>query len=156
MNAPGFVDRPLYLFPEFMGTKPVEILINKPSRWVRAWRKRHRRCANSDKICPMATPRTTDRTWNSSLFLWSCLTTLTTCPFFTEGERTGGERGMESLQSWVLQRGREWDNTGSEEQANTEIAKHFDQTFFKVWRYGVSFRCLRERALLLFTWGRRR
>jgi len=30
LNAPGFVDRPLYLFPEF--TKPVEILINKPSR----------------------------------------------------------------------------------------------------------------------------
>ena len=32
LNAPGFVDRPLYLFPEFMETKPVEILINKPSR----------------------------------------------------------------------------------------------------------------------------
>jgi len=27
MNALGFVNRPLYLFPEFMGTKPVEILI---------------------------------------------------------------------------------------------------------------------------------
>lgn len=27
MNALGFVDRPLYLFPEFMRTKPVEILI---------------------------------------------------------------------------------------------------------------------------------
>ena len=27
LNALGFVDRPLYLFPEFMGTKPVEILI---------------------------------------------------------------------------------------------------------------------------------
>jgi len=26
-NALGFVDRPLYLFPEFMATKPVEILI---------------------------------------------------------------------------------------------------------------------------------
>jgi len=26
MNALGFVDRPLYLFPEFMATKPVEIL----------------------------------------------------------------------------------------------------------------------------------
>ena len=27
LNALGFVDRPLYLFPEFMATKPVEILI---------------------------------------------------------------------------------------------------------------------------------
>ena len=26
LNALGFVDRPLYLFPEFMTTKPVEIL----------------------------------------------------------------------------------------------------------------------------------
>ncbi|RLG32011.1 hypothetical protein DRN80_06760 [Methanosarcinales archaeon] len=31
-SSHGFVDRPLYLFPGFMGTKPVEILINKPSR----------------------------------------------------------------------------------------------------------------------------
>ena len=29
MNALGFVDRPLYLFPEFMATKPVEILIRE-------------------------------------------------------------------------------------------------------------------------------
>jgi len=29
LNAIGFVDRPLHLFPEFMGTKPVEILIRK-------------------------------------------------------------------------------------------------------------------------------
>ena len=29
MNALGFVDRPLYLFPEVMGTKPVEILIRE-------------------------------------------------------------------------------------------------------------------------------
>ncbi len=29
LNAPGFVDRPLYLFPEFMTTKPVEILIGE-------------------------------------------------------------------------------------------------------------------------------
>ena len=29
LNALGFVDRPLYLFPEFMGTKPVEILIRE-------------------------------------------------------------------------------------------------------------------------------
>ena len=49
--------------------------LNEPSRWVRAWRGRHRRRANSDNPCP----GTTDRTWNSSLFLWSCLTT---CPFF--------------------------------------------------------------------------
>ena len=27
LNALGFVDRPLYLFPEFMVTKPEEILI---------------------------------------------------------------------------------------------------------------------------------
>jgi len=27
LNALGFVDCPLYPFPEFMGTKPVEILI---------------------------------------------------------------------------------------------------------------------------------
>ena len=27
LKALGFVDCPLYLFPEFMGTKPVEILI---------------------------------------------------------------------------------------------------------------------------------
>lgn len=27
LNALGFVDRPLYLFPEFMATKPAEILI---------------------------------------------------------------------------------------------------------------------------------
>ncbi|MCW3138396.1 MAG: DUF4277 domain-containing protein [Methanophagales archaeon] len=31
-SSPRFVDRPLYPFPEFRGTKPVEILINKPSR----------------------------------------------------------------------------------------------------------------------------
>ena len=29
LNALGFVDRPLYLFPEFMGTKPVEVLIRE-------------------------------------------------------------------------------------------------------------------------------
>ena len=29
LNALGFVDRPLYLFPEFMGTKPVEIVIRE-------------------------------------------------------------------------------------------------------------------------------
>jgi transposase len=29
LNALGFVDRPLYLFPEFMATKPVEILIKE-------------------------------------------------------------------------------------------------------------------------------
>jgi transposase len=29
LNALGFVDRPLYLFPEFMATKPVEILIRQ-------------------------------------------------------------------------------------------------------------------------------
>ena len=29
LNALGFVDRPLYLFPEFMSTKPVEILIRE-------------------------------------------------------------------------------------------------------------------------------
>ena len=29
LNALGFVDRPLYLFPEFMVTKPVEILIRE-------------------------------------------------------------------------------------------------------------------------------
>jgi len=29
MNALGFVDLPLYLFPEFMSTKPVEILIRE-------------------------------------------------------------------------------------------------------------------------------
>ena len=29
MNALGFVDRPLYLSPEFMATKPVEILIRE-------------------------------------------------------------------------------------------------------------------------------
>ncbi|MDI6811627.1 MAG: DUF4277 domain-containing protein, partial [archaeon] len=29
LNALGFVDRPLYLFPEFMTTKPVEILIRE-------------------------------------------------------------------------------------------------------------------------------
>jgi transposase len=29
LNALGFVDRPLYLFPEFMATKPVELLIGK-------------------------------------------------------------------------------------------------------------------------------
>ena len=29
LNALGFVDRPLYLFPEFLGTKPVELLIGK-------------------------------------------------------------------------------------------------------------------------------
>jgi len=29
LNALGFVDRPLYLFPEFMATKPVEILIRE-------------------------------------------------------------------------------------------------------------------------------
>ena len=29
MNALGFVDRPLYLFPEFMVTKPEEILIRE-------------------------------------------------------------------------------------------------------------------------------
>jgi len=29
LNMLGFVDRPLYLFPEFMGTKPVEILIRE-------------------------------------------------------------------------------------------------------------------------------
>jgi transposase len=29
LNALGFVDRPLYLFPEFMGTKPVEMLIRE-------------------------------------------------------------------------------------------------------------------------------
>jgi Transposase len=29
LNALGFVDRPLYLFPEFMGTKPVELLIGE-------------------------------------------------------------------------------------------------------------------------------
>jgi len=29
MNAFGFLDRPLYLFPEFMTTKPVEILIRE-------------------------------------------------------------------------------------------------------------------------------
>jgi len=43
LNALGFVDRPLYLFPEFMATKHVELLIreglkaeyfNKPSRRV--------------------------------------------------------------------------------------------------------------------------
>ncbi|MCW7069484.1 hypothetical protein DRN80_06810 [Methanosarcinales archaeon] len=31
-SSHGFVDRPLYLFPGFMGTNPVEILTNKPSR----------------------------------------------------------------------------------------------------------------------------
>ena len=29
LNTLGFVDRPLYLFPEFMVTKPVEILIRE-------------------------------------------------------------------------------------------------------------------------------
>jgi transposase len=29
LNALGFVDRPLYLFPEFMTTKPVELLIGE-------------------------------------------------------------------------------------------------------------------------------
>ena len=29
LNALGFVDRPLYLFPEFMATKPVELLIGE-------------------------------------------------------------------------------------------------------------------------------
>jgi transposase len=29
LNALGFVDRPRYLFPEFMGTKPVEMLIRE-------------------------------------------------------------------------------------------------------------------------------
>ena len=29
LNALGFVDKPLYLFPEFMETKPVEILIGQ-------------------------------------------------------------------------------------------------------------------------------
>ena len=29
LNTLGFVDRPLYLFPEFMATKPVEILIRE-------------------------------------------------------------------------------------------------------------------------------
>lgn len=29
LNALGFVDRPLYLFPEFMATKPVELLIRE-------------------------------------------------------------------------------------------------------------------------------
>jgi len=29
LNMLGFVDRPLYLFPEFMGTKPVEILLRE-------------------------------------------------------------------------------------------------------------------------------
>ena len=29
LNALGFVDRPLYLFPEFLGTKPVELLIGE-------------------------------------------------------------------------------------------------------------------------------
>ena len=29
LNALGFVDRPLYLFPEFMATKPTEILIRE-------------------------------------------------------------------------------------------------------------------------------
>ena len=29
LNALGFVDRPLYLFPEFMVTKPEEILIRE-------------------------------------------------------------------------------------------------------------------------------
>jgi len=29
MTALGFVDRPLYLFPEFMVTKPEEILIRE-------------------------------------------------------------------------------------------------------------------------------
>ena len=29
LNALGFVDRPLYLFPEFMGTKSVELLIGE-------------------------------------------------------------------------------------------------------------------------------
>jgi hypothetical protein len=29
LNALGFVDRPLYLSPEFMGTKPVELLIGE-------------------------------------------------------------------------------------------------------------------------------
>ncbi len=29
LNALGFVDRPLYLFPEFMATKPVELLLRE-------------------------------------------------------------------------------------------------------------------------------
>jgi len=29
LNTLGFVDRPLYLFPEFMATKPVELLIRE-------------------------------------------------------------------------------------------------------------------------------
>jgi len=33
LNALGFVDRPLYLFPEFMATKPVELLIRE---WLKA------------------------------------------------------------------------------------------------------------------------
>jgi len=58
-----------------------------------------------------------------------------------EGERTGGERGMATLQSVVLQRGRRTEGCTGERKrgtgetqkrrANTEIAKHFDQTFFK-------------------------
>ena len=32
LNALGFVDRPLYLFPEFMETKPVELLIGEGLR----------------------------------------------------------------------------------------------------------------------------
>ena len=34
LNALGFVDRPLYLFPEFMATKPVEILIREGLRRI--------------------------------------------------------------------------------------------------------------------------
>ena len=36
LNALGFVDRPLYLFPEFMATKPVEILIREglKAEWI--------------------------------------------------------------------------------------------------------------------------
>ena len=53
----------------------------------------------------MATPRTTDRTGTLEESVYERAENAREEE--KEGERTGGERGMASLQSWVLQRGRE-------------------------------------------------
>ena len=50
-------------------------------------------------ICPMATPRTTDRTETSKKAFMRESKTLEKEIKKEEVERTGGERGMESLQS---------------------------------------------------------
>jgi len=119
LNALGFVDRPLYLFPEFMATKPVEILIREglKAEWIMRVLET---LSEAKEVLENADTEKMKSTSLNGYRLFSIEVEYggeNAGEEDKEGERTGGERGMASLQSGVLQRGRRTEGCTGERKA---------------------------------------